>query len=207
MRLAPGWARFALAPLATGLILLALTPQLAWLGAVGLALVLLAGLIVLFFRDPDREIGEGIVAAADGRIRRVEPDGIVTFLNVHDVHVVRAPYAGQITDVHRSEGTRRPAFLDGADRNAGVTLELDTRWGSQTVRLLAGLVARQALAWVEPGDAVEKGDRIGMIRFGSRVDVTLPEGSEPAIEPGAKVQAGVTQIASAPELDDEEGPA
>lgn len=207
MRLAPGWQRFVLPPL--GLAGLAGLGALRWpaLGWVGLAALVLALLLAAFFRDPDREIASGIVAAADGRVRSVRPEAIVTFLNVHHVHVVRAPYAGEVTRVTRFDGSHAPAFLDRSDRNAGIALAIDTAWGVHDVHLIAGLVARQAVAFVEAGDRVERGERIGMIRFGSRVDVDLPPGSEPVVEEGARVQAGATTIAHAPSADGEEGAA
>lgn len=198
MRLAPGWERFTLPPLAIGLISLALTPRFPLAGILAGIGIVLAVLVALFFRDPDRETGTGIVAAADGRIQAVEPDGIVTFLNVHDVHVVRAPYDGRIDRVQRFDGPRRPAFLSSAKTNAGVSVHIDTAWGPQEVRLVAGLVARRAVAWVEPGDTVEKGDRIGMIRFGSRVDIDTPASARPVVEVGEKARAGETTLADPP---------
>lgn len=210
MRLARGWPWFVLPPLILGLVALVLSAVQRWALAAGVVLVVLAGLVAWFFRDPDRVVGSGIVAAADGRIQDASPTGIVTFLNVHDVHVVRAPYEGRVTAVRRFTGPRKPAFLDGAKHNAGVAIELETRWGVHELRLVAGLVARRAVAWVDTGDTVDKGERVGMIRFGSRVDVELPPESIPRVEPGEKAHAGETTIAAPPEDSDaagREGPA
>lgn len=196
MSLAPGWRPWVLVPLVAGLVafLAALLVPLA--AVAGAVLSLAAAGIAWFFRDPDRSIGTGIVAAADGRVREAEEDRIVTFLNLHDVHVVRAPYAGRVTELRRLDGPRRPAFLDSARDNAGLELTLDTDTGERTLRLVAGLVARQAVAWVDEGDAVAKGDRVGMIRFGSRVDVELPPEASPTVEVGQKARAGETTIAT-----------
>ena len=199
MRLAPGWMPFTLPWPILGLLAFAYgAPDPLWMG-VGLGAFLLAVGVGLFFRDPDREIGEGIVCPADGRIHIVEADRIATFLNVHNVHVIRAPYPGTVTHVERFKGPHLPAFLSGAKRNAGVAITLQTSWGEQRVELIAGLVARRAVAWVEPGEEVEKGQRIGLIKFGSRVDATLPDGAKPEVRKGQRVWAGASMLAKPPE--------
>lgn len=192
MRLAPGWVPWVLAPLAGALLALPFSLPLA----VGLAA--LAVPAAAFFRDPERRPGEGIVAAADGRLRALDPKA-VTFLNLHDVHVVRAPFAGRVRSVERVPGPRLPAFLEGAEKNGGVSITVDTTWGACEVHLIAGFLARRAVAFVEEGDAVDKGERVGLIRFGSRVDVELPEGARAAVEPGRRVRAAETTIAHPPD--------
>lgn len=196
MRLARGWTAFVLPPLALGLLTLPLAPYTRLVPGVSVALVVLAGLVAAFFRDPDRETAPGVVAPADGRVREAGPDRIVTFLNVHDVHVVRAPYDARVTAVERLEGPRKPAFLDGAEKNGGVEIRLDHGDGEARLRLLAGLVARRAVAWVDEGDRVEKGDRVGMIRFASRVDVDLPPDAVPTVAEGDRVRASASTIAA-----------
>lgn len=203
MRLAKGWAWFVTPLLVLGGVFLLLGPYRGVFFTLGVASLVLGGLVALFFRDPHRRTASGIVAPADGRVQSVGDDGIVTFLNVHDVHVVRAPYSGRVTHVERFDGPHRPAFLPKAEKNAGVEIKLRTAWGPQTVRLVAGLVARRAVAWVQEGDAVEKGGRIGMIRFSSRVDATLPDGAQSAVHAGDRVRAGETTLAKEPP----EGPA
>lgn len=195
MALARGWARFVLpvALLAAGLLIGSLW-EIFLLGP-GVALLILAALVAGFFRDPDRAIGDGIVAAADGRVQHVDEDGIVTFLNVHDMHVVRAPYDGRVDLVERFDGLHRPAFLESSKKNAGVRVEMETEHGREEVRLVAGLLARRAIAWVEAGDRVSKGERIGMIRFGSRVDITLPSEATPVVHGGDRIRAGETTLA------------
>ncbi len=122
----------------------------------------------------------------------------MTFLNVHNVHVIRAPYAGTVRRIERLPGGHRPAFLEGAKRNAGLAVTLETQWGTLEVHLIAGLVARRAVAYVEAEQTVTKGQRIGIIRFGSRVDVELPQDAQPAVAPGAKVRAAASTVAQPP---------
>jgi phosphatidylserine decarboxylase len=163
-----------------------------------LALLVVAVGLAAFMRDPDRSPGEGIVAAADGRVTAAGGRDVVTFLNVHNVHVVRAPYGGTVTRVERIDGPKRPAFSPGAGHNAGVRIALDTAWGELEMKLLTGIVARRAIAWVRPGERVEKGARVGMIRLGSRVDVQLPDGGRVLVRAGTRVRAGETTIAEPP---------
>ncbi len=199
MRLAKGWELFTAPWVLLGVVFSLISRFHASLMALSVAAFVVAVLVALFFRDPERSIGSGIVAAADGRIQEVHEERIVTFLNVHDVHVVRAPYSGRVVRVERFEGPRRPAFLEGAEKNAGVEIALETRWGEQVVHLIAGLVARRAVAWVKEGQNVEKGQRIGMIRFSSRVDIALPDGAAPTAHEGDRVKAGETMLAEPPE--------
>lgn len=195
MRLAPGWRPWVLIPLALSLGFLTLAVQQAWALAAALVLLGLAGFNAFFFRDPDRAPGSGIVSACDGRVHTLGEASLATFLNVHNVHVIRAPYAGTVQAVERFSGGHRPAFLAGAKRNAGVAITLDTRWGELTVDLIAGLIARRAVSWVVPGQEIEKGQRIGLIKFGSRVDVELPQAATVEVAPGQPVRAGETTIA------------
>jgi len=194
MQLAEGWQPWVLPPLVMAGIAFAGTPIATWAPIAGAGLLVLAAGTAWFFRDPDREPGEGIVAAADGRLASIDDDA-VTFLNIHNVHVVRAPYAGTVDRVERVDGSHAPAFLDHARHNQGIEITVNTDWGPQRVRLLVGLVARRAVSYVEEGDELAKGQRLGMIRLGSRVDVDLPETVEPAAREGQPVRAGETTIA------------
>ncbi len=197
MRLAPGAAPWAFTPIVLSGIAFLATRWTRWGLVVGTGLLVLALGLALFFRDPDREIGDGIVSAADGRVHVIEEGNLGVFLNVHNVHVIRAPYAGTVQAVERFSGGHLPAFLGTAKRNAGVTVTLGTAWGELDVHLIAGLVARRAVAWVEPGQTVAKGERIGIIKFGSRVDVDLPPEATVRVDPGQRVLAGTTTIADA----------
>lgn len=189
MRLAAGWLPWTAAPL-----LAALAAAFLWWPA-SLALVGVAVFVLVFFRDPDREVADGIVAAADGRIQSIDGRA-VTFLNLHHVHVVRAPFAGTVREVERVRGSRLPAFLEDAEKNGGVSIIVDTEWGDRRVDLKAGMVARRAVAFVDEGEEIDKGQRIGMIRFGSRVDVDLPDAVLRHVEPGDRVWAAETTIAT-----------
>lgn len=191
MRLADGWLRWSILPALGALVAF----WFWWPAAVALGIVAVG--VLWFFRDPQRDIGEGIVAAADGRVQDIAPDA-VTFLNLHDVHVVRAPYQGRVTRVETMEGPRFPAFLDRSAKNGGRAVTLNTPWGPQRVALIAGFLARRAVTFVEEGDHVSKGQRIGMIRFGSRVDVEIPGQATPVVEPGERVRAGESTLAKPP---------
>lgn len=201
MRLAPGWHPWVLVPLVLALPLLVSGSFFALGPFFGAAFLILAAFCLWFFRDPERSVGEGIVAAADGRIQAVDGEA-VTFLNLHDVHVVRAPFAGHVTAIDRVDGPRWPAFLQGAEKNGGVTITVETDWGQRRIELIAGMLARRAIPFVEEGQRLEKGQRIGMIRFGSRVDVDLPAAANPAVGPGDRVRAAETTIAQAPDPGD-----
>lgn len=195
MRIAPGGLLVAAVP---ALIGLATGAIVAWPAAVvGLALAVAC---LAFYRDPARSpAGAGLVAPADGRVHAVdERDGRVTiaiFLNVHNVHVVRAPDDGLVTGRERVSGHRRPAFLGRAAENAGVEIDTDN-W---TVTLRAGLIARRVRPYVAVGDAIDRGDRLGHIAFGSRVDLICPPAVEPedlTVEVGDRVRAGETVLAA-----------
>jgi phosphatidylserine decarboxylase len=198
--LAPGTAPWVLVPLALGLTALVL--PLPYARAAGLVLVVLALLLAAFFRDPHREVGAGVVAPADGRVQAVEAGDeelrIVTFMNLHDIHVNRAPLGGRVVDRTRWSGGHRPAFLGGSDANERVAYRLETPVGPVELTQVTGAFARRIDPWVGPDDEVERGQRVGMIRFGSRVDLALPPELEPAVEPGDRVRAAESTLAEAP---------
>lgn len=162
--------------------------------------IALAALTANFFRDPERDIGKGIVSPADGVIRKAERAGGGTyfsiFMNIHDVHVNRAPWPGKVTEVVRISGRRRPAYRKDADRNARVRMTLDTSLGMMTVTLITGIVARRILPYVKAGHMLDKGERMSIIRFGSRVDLLIPSRDlDIRVGPGEHVLAGTTTIA------------
>lgn len=194
MRVAPGGLPIAGVFLAIGAGIVALGRS-PW-GGVGIA----AGLAVLwFYRDPARSNeAPGLLAPADGRVRAVEADGdrvrLAIFLNLWDVHVVRAPWAGRVADRTRVAGHRSPAFLERAAENAGVAF--DIVGGSVVLR--AGVLARRVRPYVGTGEAVDRGERIGHIALGSRVDVVLPPAvglGDVVVSVGDRVRAGETVIA------------
>ena len=170
LRFAPGVRRYAAPPLLLAAALLFVAPPLSFA-----AIVVSLG-VFAFFRDPDRTPpGSGIVAPADGRVSvlRIEDDGRVrvgVFMNVTDVHVNRAPHGGTVERVDHEPGGHWPAFTKESDHNERVRMAFDRH----DVVLIAGSVARRITPYVEAGDRVERGDRIGHIAFGSRADVVLP---------------------------------
>ncbi len=189
---------YALGLVAGGVVVSWLTRP-AW----GIPLFLLAVFCLWFFRDPEREIppGDVAVAPADGKVvavRKEEPDltRISIFLNIFDVHVNRSPIAGTVTDVRYQPGK----FLVASREEASVENEMNTITvegeGTTVVfKQIAGLIARRVICWKQPGDKVATGERIGYIKFGSRMDVLLgPEWDVEVVE-GARVSAGSSVIA------------
>jgi len=165
----------------------------------GLLAALLAFLSV-FFRDPERTVGDGIVSAADGRVLTVERVGgrwvIAVFLGVLDVHVNRLPIDATVESVETSGSGFRPAYDPAASRNVQRRYTLRTEIGPVEVVQITGIVARRLVSFVRPGTVGRKGDRFGMIVLGSRTDVLLPaERTQPAVRPGDRVRGGATTIA------------
>ena len=164
---------------------------------------LLAAFCLYFFRDPDRPIPAGpvAVAPADGKVVAVKPEGpavnrVSIFLNIFDVHVNRAPIGGAITAVEYHQGrfhvASREACSTENERNI-VTVEGD---GSRVVfKQIAGLIARRIVFNKKPGDRVSTGERVGLIKFGSRVDILFGPEWEIAVRPGMRVAAGSSIIA------------
>ena len=160
------------------------------------AALALAGTATWFFRDPDRTPeGDGLLAAADGVVQGVTTDGegrttVSTYLNLFDVHVTRAPCDGVVVRQSYRAGRHRRASTPGADANERLEWHLATDHGEVLLTQYAGTVARRIVAYRSPGDRVRRGERIGLIRFGSRVDVRLPEGVCVAVQPRARLAGG-----------------
>jgi len=153
-----------------------------------------------FFRDPERTIGDGIVSAADGIVQAVTEEGdrtrICVFMNVTDVHVNRMPLDGTFSRIGTSGSGYRPAYRPDADQNVSRTYDLETAYGTVQVVQITGIVARRLVSFVHERDARRRGDRFGMIVFGSRVDVLLPHSRlTPVVRPGDRVWAGRSTIA------------
>lgn len=169
--------------------------------------------VCYFFRDPERALPEDpniIVSAADGLVVSVEemdePDfklgrmkRIAVFLSVFDVHVNRAPFDGMVKKTTYKPGE----FLDvrhpeSSIRNECLSWSLETPRGPVAVRQIAGLVARRIVAWSSEGAAWKRGERIGMIRFGSRTEVFVPLECTVLVKPGERVAGCATPIARWP---------
>lgn len=183
------------------------------------SLTIVAGALTLFvlyfFRDPDRETGvedKAVLTPADGRVLGAwtlesgeNPLGTRTvkvsvFMSLFDVHVNRIPTGGRISRISYRPGAFFAANLDKAsEKNEQNAVTLDTRDGRRIVFVqIAGLIARRIACWVREGDEVQAGQRFGLIRFGSRVDVFLPEGSRVTVQSHQKVKAGKTIIGYLP---------
>jgi phosphatidylserine decarboxylase len=197
--------KFAAPPLALGLLVLAGGKYLragAWTGWVAGVLLFLGLFVLYFFRDPERLVPDdptAVVSPADGRVVAIvdEPfDGapgtrISIFLSVWDVHVNRAPVAGTIRAVEYRPGRFLGAlFARASAENEQNVIRMSTPRGEMVFKQIAGWIARRILCWKAPGDTVRAGERIGMIRFGSRVDVWLPRVAAWAVRRGDKVYGG-----------------
>jgi phosphatidylserine decarboxylase len=173
--------------------------------------VLLALFFLWFFRDPERKIPTGpgeIVSPADGVVTQaewIETSGgsrlrISVFLSVFDVHVNRAPVSGTVKVVEYREGR----FLNAMNSLSAVVNEqtlvvLDTGTCEISYKQIAGLLARRIVCTVKVGDRIQRGQRVGMIKFGSRVDVLLPADAVPKVDSGSRVRGGSSILAVLPQ--------
>lgn len=222
MRIDPEGLRFASLPMAVSLILFFVYFLRGNTTAVIFAVfTLVVGFYVLyFFRDPTRDIPGGAdvaISPADGvvvdisRMNIDDLDGeqhlrIAVFMNVFNVHVNRCPVAGTVLATRHVPGKK----LNAMDQRAALENEhgdtdIKTAYGMMRIRQIAGLIARRVVTRVKSGDILDKGDRIGLIRFGSRVDVFLPNDFEAEVALGDKVLAGSTILAKIPVKTQETG--
>jgi phosphatidylserine decarboxylase len=171
---------------------------------------LAAAPVAAFFRDPQRDVPEdpsAVVAASDGKVLSVErlrDDRfgrdeflrVAVFLSVFDVHVNRAPVPGRVVDYFVTDGGFAAAMRPEAEHNVAAYTVLDTARGTVVVAQRTGLVARRIVQRAPVGALLAKGERFGLIRFGSRTDVYLPAGAaEPLVAPGDRVLGGASVIA------------
>jgi phosphatidylserine decarboxylase len=199
------------APLLLAGLLLVVLARVGTLGAamlwVGWFLLFLGAFILYFFRDPQRtppEDAAAVVSPADGRVVQIveeDWDGrsgrrISIFLSVWDVHVNRAPVAGTIRSVDYRPGRFYAALRQRASaENEQNVIHISTPRGDMMFKQIAGWIARRVLCWKSAGDAVALGERVGMIRFGSRVDVWLPLAAEITVRKGQHVAGGTSILA------------
>lgn len=188
---------YALVLASTGALLSCFTRPWA-----GIPFFLLALFCLWFFRDPDRDIPRGnyALSPADGRIVRIRsaPQGatVSIFLNIFDVHVNRAPIAGKITSVVYQPGKFHIASKDEAStQNEMNTITIDGRGSIVTFSQIAGLIARRIVCYKKPGDFVTAGERVGLIQFGSRVDITLGPEWSLLVREGQRVAGGASILA------------
>ncbi len=153
---------------------------------------LLTALSAIFFRDPPRKIGDGVVSPADGRVDYVSKRRMEIFMNIFDCHVNRSPVSGRVVKIVYTPGKFPPAFMrersvKTAEKNE---IWIENKDGVFRVTQVAGFLARRIVCYVREGDFVEKGQKIGMIRFGSRVILEVPDGYTFIKRRGEKVRAG-----------------
>ena len=199
-----GWP-FVVIPLSAG----ALVWIVGW-PLVGVVLMALGVFALFFFRNPERHCSFGpstACAPADGKvikvcrapdemIRRALPQQVSIFMSVFNVHVNRAAIEGELTEYSYNAGRKISAFKDKASLENEQNLSVwDGPGGRVALKQIAGLVARRIVFDHSPGDSVRRGDRIGLIRYGSRVDVFLPEDATVLVSEGDRVRAGESAIA------------
>lgn len=193
---------FGVPPLLFGVLACALQ---WWI--VGVVALLLAVFVFCFFRDPERAIPSepgAIVSPADGRVVVVKDEDhfgqpgkrISIFLAIWNVHVNRAPAAGTITDLQYRPGKFLAAMLERASlENEQNVFTLQADAGLLVFKQIAGLIARRVVSWKKAGDSVARGERIGLVRFGSRVDVWLPKEAQVMVQVGDNVKGGSSTLA------------
>ncbi|MEV0036058.1 phosphatidylserine decarboxylase [Streptomyces sp. NPDC002018] len=200
VRLARGASPWLLPTVATAAIGLVRARRSRRAAVLAVPATALAAGMLWFFRDPEREITQGrVISPADGVVQSIMPwkDGrtrVAIFMSPLNVHVNRAPLAGTVTSVEHIPGGFVPAFNKESENNERVVWHFDTELGDIEMVQIAGAVARRIVPYLPQGTKVEQGERIGLIRFGSRVDIYLPEGVDVAVEVGQTTTAGVTRI-------------
>ena len=178
---------------------------------VGRFFYLFAAFTMYFFRDPERDIPQGdslLVSPADGKVTAIDSvehvpflDGpakrVSIFLSIFNVHINRSPINGKIDYRHYTPGEYLPAYEPKASvKNERNSIGIETPDGYRVlVTQIAGIIARRILCWKNPGERLERGERFGLIRFGSRTDLYVPMDTKIEVKLGQKVQGGTTIIA------------
>lgn len=176
---------------------------------IALILLVLPVAVALFFRDPERQSPADralVLSPADGRVMHAGPARpleappgdwlqVTIFLSVFDVHINRTPVAGRVERVEYVPGTFRAAFRHDSHENERSEIWIDHDGVPVVVRQVVGLLARRVVCRVAPGQQLAAGERIGLMKFGSRMDVFVPPDAALLVEKGARVRAGETPIA------------
>lgn len=197
-------------PFILSLVILAVSAavlEVKWL-TIGLSCVVV--FVVWFFRNPERnapDVPRMVVSPADGKVILIEDvetspmvesrfKKISIFMNIFNVHVNRIPYSGRIRSIVYHQGSFFSANLDKAsDDNERNSIMISTDDGGDIIVVqIAGLIARRIVCWIEEGMGVRRGERFGLICFGSRLDVYLPVDSTIAVKKGDRVRAGETSL-------------
>jgi phosphatidylserine decarboxylase len=198
---------FGLPPLLLGAVLLLID----WTNP-GALLIFLAAFVFYFFRDPERAIPAdpgAVVSPADGRVVVITDEEnagqpgkrISIFLAIWNVHVNRSPQAGRITKLEYRPGKFLAAMRQRASvENEQNVISLSTATGEMMFKQIAGLIARRVVCWKKQGDTVARGERIGLVRFGSRVDLWVPRDAEILVTLGDHVKGGSSVLARWPAL-------
>ena len=196
---------FGLPPFVAGLLALGMGGRNGII--VGSVLVVLALFVFAFFRNPERTIpvGDGlIVSPADGRVVIVKQEQLAgrsgkrvsIFLAVWNVHVNRSPAAGTIVNLEYKPGKFVAAWAESASlENEQNVFTLGTEHGDLQFKQIAGYVARRVVSWKKAGEQLERGERIGLMRFGSRMDVWLPDNADVIVKVGDTVKGGSSILA------------
>ena len=208
MRIDPaGW------PFIGGALFIGLALSLAFGNLAGLLLFVLAGFFLFFFRDPDRAVTQAshaVLSPADGRVMvagaptgEKTPPGdwqqITIFLSPMDVHVNRMPMAGRVRKVSYHPGRFLPAYrADAGDLNEHTEVWLEHQGHTIVVRQIVGVLARRIVCRAKEGDTMQAGQRFGVMKFGSRMDVFVPVGSAIKVNVGDRVVGAVSVIAELP---------
>ena len=169
-----------------------------------LALALSAAALGAFFRDPERSSERppgAVLSPADGRVVEVNDDAdgtqVAIFLSVFNVHVTRAPLGGRLLEWERIAGGYAMAFRPAASHNARHRVFIDASRGKVELSLMAGALARRVVPFVAPPEELTRGQRIALIKFGSRAELRLPAGYSAVVSVGDRVRAGESVIAEA----------
>ena len=201
---------FAAAPILLGALAFAFGRELLLWQVAGAIFFFFGAFILYFFRDPNREIPSdpsAVVSPADGRVLVVADemlDGragrrISIFLAIWNVHVNRSPLAGRISRIDYRPGRFHMAMKSEASvENEQNVIYLQTARGEIVCKQIAGMIARRVVLWKKSGEEVGRGERIGIVRFGSRMDVWLPRDAEIVVKPGDHVAGGSSILARWP---------
>jgi phosphatidylserine decarboxylase len=203
---------FILVPLIAGLLLI-IAPQITGLVHIalgisyisfglGILLVVFAAFCLFFFRDPAIAVTQGedlILAPCNGTVLAVQENEqeyiIMVFLSLFNVHLQRAPVEGTVKTVEHQEGKFLMAWDPQAHQvNEQNSITIENDQGTFVVRQIAGFLARRCVSWVQPGDRLKLGDKIGLIKFSSQVDLHVPKTVAVKVRIGDKVQAGITVV-------------
>jgi phosphatidylserine decarboxylase len=204
MSIDPSGVPFVLGPLVPA-------AGLAWLGRPGWAVsfVVLSVCLAGFFRDPERHPPadrHAVLAPADGRVMIAGPASgaappgdwlqVAIFLSPLDVHINRAPVPGRVVKVQRHAGAFVPAYRHDADKNARTEVWIDRNGQTVVYRQIVGVLARRIVSRVAEGQVLGAGERVGLMRFGSRMDVFMPVTARLQVQPGDRVRGGESILAT-----------